>query len=236
MFLWKLMSKKKREFFLDCLPVADRGAVNKVLSGNARLPRDFKIMNCLFIHNPKTGGSNLKRALFKERINGHLPFRYYQHNFPEFCENAYKFSVVRHPVTRAYSAWSYLRNKKLSSRDAAASDLVNKYLTFDEFVLDWLTLETVQKQIHFAPQWVFLTDSLGSLAMDFVGRQERLAEDFTKIAQTLNVRANLQSAVRPPEGRPQPNREKCSKEALDRIVRVYERDFNLFGYNPEDSC
>lgn len=228
-FFWrKLLSKPTREAILTYVPEIDRGSLNRVLSGGRRLPDDYLRHSCIFIHVPKCAGSSVKAALFTDRTQGHTPLRYYEENFREFYGRAFKFGFVRDPLDRAYSAFRYLHaDTSAAGRNAAAHRLARKHGDFDTFVRQWLCAENVQRQIHFVPQWQWLCDSLGDIAVDYVGRQEEMDSAFAHVCQRLGVDAKLpQTNVSPkPKERPQ-----FAAATIDRVRLVYERDYELFGY------
>lgn len=226
-YLWKLVPKQARESLLGRFSVVDRGAIDKILADNIELPEDYARRNCLFIHVPKCAGSSVKKAIFPGRTHGHMPAWFYERHFPQFFEGAFKFCFVRNPLERAHSAYRYLRSNKSIERDFPAHQMVMRYESFDTFAQKWLCEETAHKQMHFAPQWLFLCDSLGQLRMDFIGRQESMAADFAHICSKLGVQASLdQVNVSPGEAR-QPE---FATRTIERIMRVYERDYELLGY------
>lgn len=225
---WKLLPKPARENILERFPVLDRSGVNKILSGNLRLPDDFVRHSCIFIHIPKCAGSSIKDALFPGRTHGHMPLWFYEQNFQEFYARAFKFAFVRDPLDRAYSAYRYLRSDLLEvERDVAAHRLAKKYDGFEAFVRHWLCEETAQRQIHFVPQWQFLCDSLGDIGVDFIGRQEDLAGAFAQVCQRLGVKSALPVVN---AGTVPALESQFSTATVDRIRRVYARDYELFGY------
>lgn len=226
-YLWKLVPKPARESLLGRFSVVDRGAIDKILADNIELPEDYARHNCLFIHVPKCAGSSVKKAIFPGRTHGHMPLWFYERHFPQFVEGAFKFCFVRNPLERAHSAYRYLRSNKSIERDLPAHQMVMRYESFDSFVQKWLCEETAQKQMHFAPQWLFLCDSLGQLRMDFIGRQESMAADFDHICSKLGLQASLGQVNVSQEGRGAPQFE---TQTVDRIMRVYERDYELLGY------
>ena len=226
-YIWKLVPKQARESILNRLSVVDRSAIDKILSDSARLPVDFERHSCIFIHVPKCAGSSVKRALFPARTHGHMPLWFYERNFPEFFERAFKFCFVRNPLDRAYSAYQYLRSNQDIQRDQAARRMVMRYDTFDGFVQQWLCEETARMQMHFAPQWQFLCDSLGQLRIDFIGRQETMAEDFLQVCTKLGVDGKLDQTNVSPRQSQEPT---FQARTIDRIRRVYERDYELLGY------
>lgn len=226
-YVWKLFPKPIRETLLDRFSVIDRGAIDKILSDNVRLPADFERHRCIFIHVPKCAGSSVKKSLFSQRTHGHMPLWFYERHFPDFFETAYKFSFVRNPLDRAFSAYRYLRSNRSIERDLAAHRLAMRYDSFDRFVQDWLCEENAHRQMHFAPQWRFLCDSLGEVRMDFIGRQESMGEDFRHVCRQLGVESSLDAVNVSAE---KALRTDFEERTIERIRRVYARDYELLGY------
>ncbi|WP_419712333.1 sulfotransferase family 2 domain-containing protein [Pseudomonas sp. NFX224] len=229
-YLWKLLPKSQRCFLLDRLSVVDRQVVSKSLSGNLRYPRRFAQSSCLFIHVPKCAGSSVCVALFDGWTPGHLPLYWYEQQFPEKYANSFKFAFVRDPLERAYSAYAYLRGNALSPRDHPAQKLVSQYRDFDDFVARWLHPETVQRQLHFAPQTDFLVDSLGHLALDFIGYQEHLERDFHLVCEQLGHQTSLPHVNSSQQRRSLPARDFCSTRTRRLVRRAYQRDYEMLGY------
>jgi hypothetical protein len=229
-FLWKLLAKRQRTFLLGRLSIVDRQVVNKSMSGDVHWPEWFGQHNCLFIHVPKCAGSSVNTALFDGWYPGHLPLYWYEQQFPEQFARAFKFAFVRDPLERAYSAYTFLKGNEAGRRDVQAQNLVGRYRDFDHFVGSWLHPENVIRQIHFAPQTDFLLDSLGHLAMDYIGRQEHLDRDFEVLCQQLGVVAQLSKVNVTRQRAPMPAREFCSVRTRRLVRRVYQRDYELLGY------
>ncbi|PTQ67395.1 sulfotransferase family 2 domain-containing protein [Pseudomonas sp. GV071] len=227
--LWKLMPKAQRSFLLGRLSVVDRHTVNKAMTANIHYPEAFERVAGLFVHVPKCAGSSVCKALFDTWRPGHLPLYWYQEQFPQAYAEAFKFTFVRDPLERTYSAYTYLRNNVPLRRDQAANQLVSRYASFDEFVRGWLHAENVRRQLHFAPQTDFLLDSSGSLAMDFIGRQETLRHDFFTLCELLKISRDLPhlNASKRHEG----SARDISNARTRHLVRqVYARDYELLGY------
>ncbi len=99
------------------------------------------------------------RGAFDGYSPGHLPLYWYQEQFAQQYAASFKFAFVRDPLERAYSAYAFLRGNTLGPRDHAAQELVGQYRDFDDFVARWLHSENITRQMHFAAQTDFLTDS-----------------------------------------------------------------------------
>lgn len=228
--LWKLMPKSQRAFLLGRMAVVDRAAVNRSMSGNLRYPEPFRRQGCLFIHVPKCAGSSVGDALFGGWRAGHLPLYWYEQQFPTEYATAFKFSFVRDPLERAFSAYVYLRGNELRPRHQAAKRLVSSYQGFDDFVARWLNVDNVRRQIHFAPQTDFLMDSLGHLALDFIGYQEHLERDFTALCELLGCNRTLPHSNPSLRREVLPVKDICTARTREIVRRVYQRDYELLGY------
>lgn len=230
-YLWKLLPKSQRSFLLGRLSIVDRQVVNKSMSANYRFPEIFSERACLFIHVPKCAGSSVCVGMFDGFTPGHLPLYWYEEQFPQQYAACFKFAFVRDPLERAYSAYSFLRSNNLGSRDRKAQELVNHYRDFDDFVARWLHPENITRQLHFAVQTDFLTDSLGHLAMDFIGYQEHMERDYRRVCERLGLPVTLPHVNRSAQRVSVPVREICSVRTRRLVRRVYQRDYEMLGYD-----
>ncbi|MEX5508559.1 sulfotransferase family 2 domain-containing protein [Pseudomonas paralactis] len=227
---WKLLPKQQRMFLMGRLSVVDRQAVNKSLSGAIALNPAFERRRCVFIHVPKCAGSSVCSALLDGRWPGHLPYYWYQQQFPEHCERSFKFAFVRDPLERAYSAYTYLRNSQTDGRDQQARTLLSSYRDFDHFVAGWLHPDNLRRQLHFAPQTDFLVDHMGLMAMDFLGRHESMDLDFQYLCERLGVNASLPHLNTSLARRSEPVKTFCSTRTRRLVRRAYIRDYEVLGY------
>ena len=84
--------------------------------------------------------------------------------------------------------------------------------------------------MHFAAQSDFLTDSLGRLALDFVGYQEHLQRDFQLLCEQLQVQTRLPHVNSTQQRHSTPVRDICSVRTRRLVRRVYQRDYEMLGY------
>jgi hypothetical protein len=229
-YLWKLLPKAQRAFLLGRLSVVDRQVVNKSMSASVSFPEPFAQRSCLFIHVPKCAGSSVCAALFDDWSPGHLPLYWYEQQFPRQFAASFKFAFVRDPLERAYSAYTFLRGNALGARDHGAQQLVRQFRDFDDFVGRWLHPETIQRQLHFAAQSDFLTNSLGHPALDFIGYQEHLERDFRQVCERLGHKVELPHVNRSQQRLATPAREFCTVRTRRLVRRVYQRDYEMLGY------
>lgn len=132
--------------------------------------------DALFIHIPKTAGTSIKET-FGDRIN------YLSHHEPLTAEKAllyknyFKFAFVRNSWARiasAYHGWSERCKKSLE---------VFPYDNFTEYVHDIVN----GKSIISKPQIEFISEN-NEILVNFIGRYERLEDDFIIICETLGLK------------------------------------------------
>ena len=90
----------------------------------------------------------------------------------------YKFTFVRNSWSRAYSWYkNVMRDEVHLKNKGIAPDC-----PFDEFLSTWIGKGPLRSQLY----WI--TDYNGKVAMDFVGRFERLEEDFAHVCEVLGIK------------------------------------------------
>ena len=221
-----MLAKQHREALLTPLNSLDHYPVNKILLGKMQLPKDFVDMNCIFVHVPKCAGTSIKNAFFRNKVHGHMPVWFYEKCNKEFYPQAFKFTFVRHPLSRAYSAYQYLKGTDID-RNSSLKKVVEKYENFDYFVSNWLSSENSMRHILFTPQIKFLENSMGLIDFDFIGKQENFEQDFQNIRMALNSKAELvhmNASVKDSIKR------EFRPDTIQKIYEIYKNDFDLLGY------
>ncbi|MEO0861153.1 MAG: sulfotransferase family 2 domain-containing protein [Pseudomonadota bacterium] len=134
----------------------------------------------------------------------------------------FKFAFVRNPFARTFSGFRFLkRNNRLGP--------AFEQMTFSEFLAsDWfqtLSVLPIQSQAAF----------LAPIAqVDFVGRQETLAEDLAFVASIIERRRIAPVALPVLNQSADPDGWRTMSEAdRDIIRRVLAQDFETLGYCPE---
>jgi chondroitin 4-sulfotransferase 11 len=209
--------------------------------------------NVLFVWLPKTAGSSIYHALRKTRYkcrklintekNGIIESPYtdfdnkgavtFSHTsidaliknnivHKEFIENAFKFCFVRNPWDRLVSLFFY-------------RSLNKQYKDFKEFCLDFkdweiepIGLYNSRLNSQFNDQVSWLIDGKGRLLVDFIGRFERLEEDFSKICRILRVRNTLPHRNRSNHSG---YRDYYDETTIEIVRNKCIRDIEFFGYD-----
>src|SRR5262249_46954504 len=166
---------------------------------------------CIFVEVPKTGSTSVRAILGKPwkphlnlwQIKNHMEvyWTHYGGRKNRILESFYlllpkerrlkigqkqfetyfKFGFVRNPWDRVVSL--YERNEALQLRNE---------MTFEEFV-DWIEYSSATCD-HSSPhryQLDWFVDPSGNMLADFIGKFERLEEDWAFVAQKLGVRKEL---------------------------------------------
>jgi hypothetical protein len=133
-------------------------------------------------------------------------------------EAYFKFGFVRNPWDRVVSL--YERNEGLQLKDK---------MSFEQFV-DWIQYSS-STCIHPCPhryQLDWFVDPHGNLLADFIGRFERLEEDWTFVAQKLGVTQQLPHRGANPRARHYT--EYYDARTREVIANKFRIDIERFGY------
>lgn len=200
----------------------------------------FDKHKCLFVHIPKTGGVSVYRSLFSPTPDkviksiGHYSLKDYGVIFgSDALEEYFKFAFVRNPWARTLSSYQFLKKGGFHNQDKAWADAnIDKFNSFDEFVIEWLTPGNISKALHFIPQHEFLTIARGGEnSMDFVGKLETIESDFQHIKNQLDIDCNLQHHNKSKSTKPKAHyRNFYTQKSRDIVARVYQKDIDTFNY------
>lgn len=204
--------------------------------------KHFVERKSIFVHIPKAAGISIVRSLFPETAGsdylgpGHATMTDYRLWLrPSELADFFKFTFVRNPWDRAYSAYRFLKKGGINSRDRAwARANLAAYPDFDSFVKGWMRPKGVLDALHFRPQYLFLTLPFSQKPrMDFVGYFENLEEDYRHVRSRVlgdDSEAGLIHANSSGAGASPSYRAVYSDEARRIVAEVYRKDIELFGY------
>jgi hypothetical protein len=168
---------------------------------------------------------------------------------PEVWAQSFSFAVVRHPISRTASLYRYAVRKLNERRAFRARNAI--YLTPPgrwNDPLRWRAVRAVvdtdsfsgfirhplfERDASMVSQWYSLTDGRGRMLVDFVGRFERIQEDFNAIQD----RIGLPRTVLPRRNVSDPSEQPLDISAEDRayLSDRFRADFAYFGYDPLDA-
>lgn len=192
----------------------------------------FKDKECIFFHIPKAAGISISRSLFGDVGWGHHDYFYYRYIFGKKSFNKFfKFSFVRNPYNRLYSAFHFLKNGGISPQDYRFSkEKLDRFSSFSDFVLNGMEDKEILNFVHFKPQTDFIIDEKGNNVVDFLGKFERIDKDFKEVCDILGVEVPLKFLNKTPKKNKKPLN--LSSVHKNIISKVYSRDFKIFEYEP----
>ena len=143
---------------------------------------------CVFLHIPKTGGASIRRGFFNNQYEGPV-----QGDIPKEWLELFKFGFVRNPFDRLISAWKMFSSGMDETvwqhpGEECEGITLQRFMEIvldDSIPYDGRRSSTERKIRHHAmPQShpFYCLDQA-----DFIGRFERLADDFKIVLQRLGV-------------------------------------------------
>lgn len=152
----------------------------------------------------------------------------------------YKFAVVRHPLSRFFSAFN---NKIREAPDSIWRNHfgVNRNITVENFI-DIMTSRNPQTvDVHFQPQWIVC--GLHLFKYDHIGRYERLGDAWARFQDHLGNDPPLPVPSQAVTAKANPATKGADKfiewaqnakgsEAWDKLVAFYKKDLDMLGYDP----
>lgn len=192
----------------------------------------FDVTKSIFVHIPKAAGLSVCSAVYGGKAGGHTPISIYQLVFSKREFSSYwKFTVVRNPWDRLFSAYSFLKDGGINENDRNFSDTVlNKYKSFEEFVIEWASTYNINKYLHFMPQLYFLKSyDSNDLLVDYICHYETLEQDFDEVRKKLNIKTNLQH-INKTKNHNYNYRSKYTIEMIDIVGNLYAQDIFALHY------
>jgi hypothetical protein len=194
---------------------------------------------CIFIHIQRTAGSSIEEMITaedwwrREASTKHLLASQAKRLYADYWDDYFKFSFVRHPVTRVMSCLKFADHfgLSLSKRNRVGFDGYRR-LFGDKVVVEfdhrfYRRDEIVQPQHCEGSVYGNILDE----ELDFIGKFENLAEDTEFIRDRLKIpRKELPHLERGRTSSLRPD-----KRVLAEIETLYARDFDSFGYSLQDT-
>ncbi len=200
--------------------------------------------NFIFVHVPKTGGSSItkvlreyeaslsfknntrrlakkylptkmRRQLLRRLLLQHVTARNLRATVLGY-DRFFSFAFVRNPWDLQVSFYHHIRGDKFHRWHDEVSTM-----RFEEFLRLIVKRGTIG-------QYRYLTDRKGQLIVDFVGRYERLEEDFSYICKKIDVDFHMPHANKSQRDNYQKYYDDESREMLAKLSR---KDIELFDYS-----
>lgn len=180
------------------------------------------LSDILFVHINKTAGSSIEEALglpFQHRTAQELRDLVGERRW----KRCFTFAFVRNPWDKVASHYHF----RVQTNQTGLGDAP---LDFNEWVIrayDERDPRYYDQPKMFMPQVDWISDASGQVMVDFVGRFERLEEDFEQICRRIGADGELphvKSSDRPHY------REVYSERASDVVWDRFASDIERFGY------
>lgn len=195
--------------------------------------KGFEQNKCIFVHIPKCAGVSINKALFDNLGGGHHSAMDYQIIYGRsIYESYYKFTFVRNPWDRVFSAYNFLKEGGFDEKDKTwAEKNLLEYDTFDKFICEWVNARNINTKNHFVPQYKYICNAAGKVIVDYIGKFEKIQEDYEHIVDKIGVTATLHHKNRTMSMNKELNYTEFYTEKTRRIIRdVYKKDIELLGY------
>ncbi len=187
-----------------------------------RTLRERHLRPYVFIHINKTGGSSVERAL-GIRLDHSTAAEKFEQLGSAAWSRKYVFTFVRNPWDKVVSHYHY----RVKTNQTG---LAEKPLPFEE----WLQKVYVERDHRyydkprmFMPQRQWLIAESGELLVDYVGRFERLEDDFGHVCNELGLQARLGHAKPSSRGT---YHQYYSDEGRAIVEEHFAEDLDAFGY------
>jgi chondroitin 4-sulfotransferase 11 len=187
----------------------------------------------VFAHIPKTAGTSMTSALepFADgqtaaRLNtAHETLAEFFARRPE-ATGHFKFAFVRNPWERAVSFYFHARKRLAPTvpQMQAVETFEDMLRLLDEGV-EWL-----RDLVSLRPQHAFVSGETGAPLADFIGRYERLNDDFAVVCNKVGIAAELPAKNRSDH---EPYARYYSNWGRSFVAAHYRRDIDEFGYSFE---
>jgi hypothetical protein len=198
----------------------------------------------IFIHNYKVAGTSIREALrpyanakiltsslhdnlrvffgvypriYSSNFHNHIKASELKRQIPnKVFDEYYKFGFVRNPWDWQVSLYTYMIKQKKHFQNTLGAS----FASFDEYI-DW----RVHEDLHLQKDFFYQDDEF---LMDYIGKMETIAEDYTKICEKLSMVSKL----------PHLNASRddnkylkfYSEKSLQLVSQAFAPDIELFGY------
>jgi hypothetical protein len=174
----------------------------------------------LFFCNSKVATQSTVRGILKGRvITSLITPRKYKKIIMAYSmsdiQNMFKFTIVRNPWDKVVSRFFYVKQHKYKKLKKYKNE------TFESFVKKRLFIKEHDLQYD----KVFYN---GSIFIDFIGRFERLKDDWKIIASIIDCSADLPHDNKTER---EPYRNYYNRETRNIVADAYRKDIETFGYS-----
>lgn len=198
--------------------------------------------NVLFVWIPKNAGSSIQWSLGLQKLAeiddligfqdkgavtfGHMPIPALIEGgyiSEQFVRDAYKFTFIRNPYDRAVSLYRYSMRIGLLKKGSSFLEALRR-------VKQGIRPVGLYRSVGLS-QWNAQSQFMDGVDFDFIGRYERLSEDFSDLCSVLMV--GPRDLVHRNHSRKNPGfyRRHYTEEARMLVEEIYSEDLIRFNYS-----
>lgn len=214
-----------KKVFKDLIPEYLRESL-QILKGKKIYTDEFNKTKSIFIHIPKCAGTSIGEAIYGDKKIGHYTAEDFFYINKSKFNNYYKFTVIRDPLDRCYSAFHYLKSEKCTKNDKIFCDnYLLKYLNFDDFILNGLAKNNnILNYIHFKPQINFII-LYGRLSVNHIFLLENLNDNFFYLQKKFLIDTKLKRLNKTTNTK----KKNINIESKKKLYEIYREDFYLYS-------
>ena len=184
----------------------------------------------IFIHIPKTGGQSVSKMIGIAKRCGNMYCRnvaieptHYTLDMIESefnTDDYYKFAFVQNPYTRIISQYHH-RMKNTTSKH----EPTNKEMSFEDYVItlyqrwDEITNVSHYYKSHVVPMFEYINESVD------IYRFEQFSDECLSLCDQLEIVRDVHH-INQSDGKT-----RHTTKTIELTSRLYEKDFNKFGYS-----
>lgn len=195
----------------------------------------------IYLEMPKVANSAIKASMLNKEFPDAFSIqqeslKYTEHSLNGKHRNFYKFTFVRNPMERVVSCYEnkYHGDQKtiginIKEYDHYLFGYIKKDKGFSNFLFRIALIPDAYKDQHFKPQYKIAYDQNGKKRVNYIGKYERLNEEYGKIAQKYNLaQLNVYNKTQRKN-----YMEYYNRWTVFLVYLIYRKDIQYFGYMKE---
>jgi len=201
--------------------------------------------NFIYIHIPKTGGSSINHSLknYHDEKAGSLYYKKkYSHQtvldleriFGKNYDQYYSFAFVRNPWDRLVSWYMYLREHMADRLRFYFENMFPDFKAYLKFLEKYTQFfDANEYEFYDAPynipfpQSQFISGGDGNIHVDYIGRFEKLSDDFLSVCNTLGIQSHLRHDNR---SKHRDYRAYYDSKSIDIVKDLFRKEIDILGF------